>query len=150
MKVKFVAAVVGATLGLGVVGMAQAQKPEDQIKYRKAAFNLLSANFGPIVATAKGDRPFNAADVQRFADRADFIAKLPWDYFGAGSDKGDTRALPAIWSDQAKFKAAADAMQGEVAKLAQVAKGGDLAQIRSQVGAVGKACTACHDDFRRK
>ncbi len=150
MNLKLVAAVVGASLGLGMVGVTHAQKPEDLIKNRKAAFTLLSANFGPIAATAKGDRPFNAADVQRFAERAEFLSKLPWDYFGAGSDKGDTRALPEIWTQADKFKAGADQMQSELSKLAQVAKGGDLAQIRTQVGAVGKTCSGCHDNFRKK
>jgi cytochrome c556 len=37
-----------------------------------------------------------------------------------------------------------------VAKLAQVSKGGDENAVKTQIGAVGKACAACHDDFREK
>jgi cytochrome c556 len=31
-----------------------------------------------------------------------------------------------------------------------VAKGGDEGAIKSQIGAVGKACANCHDNFRAK
>jgi cytochrome c556 len=31
-----------------------------------------------------------------------------------------------------------------------VAHGGDQGAVKAQFGAVGKACAACHDDFRVK
>jgi cytochrome c556 len=31
-----------------------------------------------------------------------------------------------------------------------VSKSGDEASVKSQIGAVGKVCSACHDDFREK
>lgn len=74
MQVNFAAVVLGPTLGPGVVGKAEAQKSDAQTRYRKAAFGVPSSNHGPILATAKGDRPVNRADVQRLAGRADFIA----------------------------------------------------------------------------
>ena len=48
------------------------------------------------------------------------------------------------------FKAKLEKMQGEAAKLAEVAKGGDLAAIKAQFGETGKACKACHDKYRNK
>jgi len=41
-------------------------------------------------------------------------------------------------------------MQGEMSKLAMVAKGGNIDAIKAQVGATGGACKACHDDFRKE
>jgi len=149
MKSRVLAWVVGAAVSAGVVTTAVAQKPEDQIKNRRAAFTLVSANFGPIAATVKGERPFNQADVLRWAERVDFVSRLPWEYFTPGSEKGETRAKAEVWSEAAKFKAAGDRFQAEAAKLAQVAKGGDLAQVRAQFGEVAKTCRACHDNFRR-
>ena len=58
------------------------------------------------------------------------------------------RAKPEIWSDNAKFKAAAEKMQGEMAKLEAAAKTGSLDNIKAAVGGMGGACKACHDDFR--
>jgi len=31
-----------------------------------------------------------------------------------------------------------------------VSKGGDEGAIKAQIGAVGKACAGCHDNFREK
>jgi cytochrome c556 len=41
-------------------------------------------------------------------------------------------------------------MQSEVAKLAQVSKAGDFNALKAQVGEAGKACKACHDEYRNK
>jgi cytochrome c556 len=46
-------------------------------------------------------------------------------------------------------KSLAEKMQGEITKLNTVAKGGDISAIRAQFGEVGKACKACHDDYRK-
>jgi len=71
--------------------------------------------------------------------------------FGAGTDKGlPNRAKPEIWSQTAKFSAAADAMAAEVGKLEVAAKSGSLDAIKAAMGGVGKSCKACHDDFRAK
>jgi cytochrome c556 len=31
-----------------------------------------------------------------------------------------------------------------------MSNGGDEAAVKAQIGAVGKACGGCHDDFRQK
>ncbi|NCS62057.1 MAG: cytochrome c, partial [Rhodoferax sp.] len=50
----------------------------------------------------------------------------------------------------AKFDTAASKMQTEMAKLATVAKTGNLDNIKAAVNATGGACKSCHDDFRAK
>ena len=145
---------LGTVLVAGLVGAAQAQssfaKPEDAIKYRKSALFVMGQHFGRIGPVVKGERPYNKDDVAHNAAVAAEMSKLPWDAFVAGTDKGETRAKPEIWSDAAKFKSAAEKMEQEIAKLAQVAKGGDLNAVKAQFGETGKACKACHDDFRKK
>ena len=49
-----------------------------------------------------------------------------------------------------KFNAAAKKMQDEMAKLNVAAKGGSLDAIKAAAGDVGKACKACHDDYRKE
>ena len=49
-----------------------------------------------------------------------------------------------------KFKEAADRFQAEVTKLATVSKSGDEASVKSQIAAVGKQCSGCHENFREK
>lgn len=78
------------------------------------------------------------------------MSKLPWAAFGPGTDKGETRALPAIWTEQAKFKQGADDMQAAVSQLNAAAKTGNLDAIKTAFGAAGKSCNACHDAYRKE
>src|SRR5512140_3368931 len=117
-----------ALLGFaGIVSLsAQAQvKPEDAIKLRQSAMKLISYNLGSIGAMVNDKKPYNKDEAIRNATRVEVLAAQPFEFFIAGTDKGETKARPEIWKDEAKFKAAAEKMQSEVAKLAQVAKAGD-------------------------
>lgn len=144
---------VAALAALGTLASlpaaAQFQKPEDAIKYRQAAFTVMANHFGRVAAMAQGKAPF---DAKTAADNAQIVAtmsRLPFAGFTEGSDKGmPHRAKPEVWKESAKFKAAAEKMQAEVAKFETAAKGGNLDAIKAAVGAVGNSCKACHDDFR--
>ena len=140
-----------ATLGAlaSLPAAAQFQKPEDAIKYRKAAFTVMAAHFGRIGAMAAGRAPFDAAAAAANADIVASMSKLPYAGFGEGTGSGETRAKPEIWTDRAKFDAAANKMQEEVAKLNVAAKSGNLDQIKVAFGAAGQSCKACHDNFRK-
>ena len=49
-----------------------------------------------------------------------------------------------------KFRAAASKMQDEMVKLNVVAKGGNIDTLKAAVGDTGKACKACHDNYRKE
>jgi cytochrome c556 len=129
---------------------AVAQKPEDSIKYRRGAMAVIGWNFGSMAAMAQGKKPYDAATFARQADIVAFMSKLPLEGFTPGSETGDTKAKPEIWLEMDDFKAKLEKMQAEVAKLAEVAKGGNLDASKAQLGEAGKACKACHDKFRNK
>ncbi len=140
---------------LGLAGVfslsAQAQmKPEDAIKNRQAAMKLVGYNFSSIGAMVNDKKPYNKDEAIRNASRVDALSSQAFEFFGAGTDKGDTKSRPEVWKDGAKFKAAGDKFQAEAAKLAQVAKTGDMAALKTQFGATAGTCKACHDDFREK
>ena len=143
-------ATVAALSGLAwLPAAAQFQKPEDAIKYRQAAFTVMGAHFGRIAAMAQGKVPFDAKAAADNAMIVSDMSKLPYTAFGDGTDKGmPHRAKPEVWKEGAKFKAAADKMQAEVAKLDTAAKSGNLDALKAAVGATGSSCKACHDDFR--
>lgn len=150
MKHALIAAVLGAsTLLASGSALAQA-KPEVLVKQRQAAMTLIGKYFGPLGGMAQGKVPYNADVVKRNAAYLDALSKMPWDGFNANTKDVKSRALPAIFSDAAKFKQAQDRFTGEVAKLGTAVSGGDEAAIKAQLGAVGKACGACHNDFREK
>ena len=129
--------------------MAQV-KPDVLVKQRQSAMTLIGKYFGPLGGMAQGRVPFDAKVVQRNADYLHALSEMPWDGFDPSTKGEKSRALPAIWEQPDKVKAAANQFQSEVAKLQSVAKGGDEGAIKSQIGAVGKACANCHDNFRAK
>ena len=149
MKIFASLALAAVAVTVSVPAMAQFQKPEDAVKYRKAAFTVMGAHFSRVGAMANGRVPFDAAMAAENAALAEMVAKLPWAGFGPGTDKGDTRAKPEIWTEQAKFNAGADKMQAELAKLSAAAKTGNLDAVKTAFGAAGQTCKACHDAYRK-
>jgi len=130
------------------VAFAQFQKPEDAIKYRQSAFTVMANSFGKIGAFVKGDTPYNKEDVAKNAAVVATLSSLPWQAFGPGTEGG--KAQSDIWSDNAKFKAAADKMQLAVADLNKAAQSGDQESIKKAFGVANGSCKNCHDDFKKK
>ncbi len=147
--------IIGALFGLSVLATAlpaaaQFAKPEDAIKYRKAAFTLTAAHFGRMGAMAQGKAPFDAKVAAENADLVVAFSKLPWAAFGEGTDVGETKAKPEIWKQSAKFKEASDKFQQEAVKLAAATKTGKEDAFKAAFTATAGTCKGCHDDFRNK
>ena len=124
-------------------------KPEDAIKYRRSAFTLLSTHFGALGAMANNRAPFDAQAAARHGEVIQLVSTLPFHGFVAGTDKGETRAKGEVWSEQAKFRGAAEKMQSEVSKLAAATKTGNLDNIKASFGPAAGTCKACHDAYRK-
>lgn len=146
---KKVRVVLLAAAALAIPATAQQMKVEDQVKYRRAAYNVIALNFGSLGAMAQDKKPFNKDEAVRNADIVSILATTPKGFFGEGTDK-DTKAKPEIWTKRADFDAKMDKMVAEAQKLPAVARGGDMAAFKKQVGDTGAACKACHDDYRAK
>lgn len=134
---------------LSAPAFAQFQKPEDAVKYRKGALTVMANHFSRIGAMANGRVPFDAKVAAESAAIVETMSKLPWEGFVAGTDKGDTAALPAIWTEQAKFKEGSDKLQTATAQLAAAARTGNLDSVKTAFGATAQTCKACHDAFRK-
>jgi cytochrome c556 len=146
---------VAVVLALGAVaGAALAQvKPETLVKQRQAVMTLQGKYFGPMAAMAQGKAPYNADIVRRNAAFLDNLTRMPWDGFDPSTkDIKDvkTAALPAIYEQPEKFKEAAARLENEAHKLYEVSRSGDENAVKTQIGAVGKACGGCHENFRQK
>ena len=142
------AALLGGAIALPAA--AQFAKPEDAIKYRKGAYTVMVAHFGRVAAMANGRVPFDAKVAADNAEIATMMSKLPYAGFVPGSDQGDTKAEPKIWTEMDKFNAGATKMQEEMAKLNVAAKGGNIDVIKAAAGETGKSCKACHDNYRKE
>jgi cytochrome c556 len=142
-----IALLVGA--GYGAAAFAQA-KPDVLVKQRQAAMTLVGKYWGPMAGMPSGKAPYNAERVTTNAAYLEVLSKMPWDGFTDGTKDEKSRALPAVFTDTAKFKEGADLMQKNIAALAKISKGGDETSVKAAIADVGKACAGCHDNFRAK
>jgi cytochrome c556 len=143
---------IAVALSLGVVaGAALAQvKPELLVKQRQSVMTLQGKYFGPLAAMAQGKAPYNADIVKRNATFLDNLTRMPWDTFDPSTKDVKSNALPAVWEQQDKFREAASRLENEAHKLYEVSQSGDESAVKAQIGAVGKACGGCHENFRQK
>ena len=151
MKTRLLLAGLALALGSGYTLTAFSQvKPDVLVKQRQAAMTLQGKYFGPMGGMAAGKVPYRADVVTYNASLLDALSRMPWDGF-AESTKGEkSAALPAVYSDPAKFKAAQDRFQDAVQALVKVSTGSDETAIKAAIGGVGKTCGGCHQDFREK
>ena len=149
-----------AVLGSLVVTAAVAQAPgpptpeqqaQNAVKVRKGLFDVQSFAFGPVGGMLRG-APFDAAVVQKAAQRVQFTSGMISEVFANDTRKFtvETKAREGIWTNKADFDAKAKDLQDAAAALETAAKGGDEAATKKAAAAVGKACGACHDQFRDK
>src|ERR1700761_2632599 len=88
-------------------------------------------------------------NTQTIKDRSAYL--LNWFPKGSGPEAGvKTYALPAIWQKQDDFTKLGKAAQAEAIKLDQVANSKNLDALKAEAVTMGKACKACHDDYRSK
>ncbi len=121
----------------------------DPIAVRQAGFSLQNGDFAYIraVVAAKGDVKPLEVPARAIAKWAAVIPTL----FPKGTETGgETKALPAIWSDPAGFQKIAVALGEAANKLATDAKAGDADLVAADTKALGGECGACHKSYRAK
>jgi len=128
---------------------AQQVKLENQIKYRKAAYQLMNFNFSSLDAMATDKKPFNKDEAARNAEFVALLSTVPKGFFSEGTDK-DTKAKPEIWTHRPDFDAKMEKMMGEAGKMPAVVRSGDMVAFKKQVADLGEACKACHEEYRAK
>ncbi len=134
----------GAMVGGATIAMAQGDPIAERKENRKQAGAAMRAIKG--IIDAKGPTAGAVEQAAKLKTLEAAFVKL----FPAGSDKGDTKALPAIWTDMAGFQAASKASDVAYDKLAVAAGSGDQAALAAAFADVGKTCGACHDKYRAK
>jgi cytochrome c556 len=124
------------------------------IKARQGEMQLRSFNVGPLFGMAKGKIDYDAEMAEKLAGNLKLMLDLDngraW---AQGSDNenyaGKTTALPKIWTTYPEIADYGKKYVMAVNELAAVAGNGKDA-LRSKLGALGKSCKGCHDEFREK
>jgi cytochrome c556 len=154
LKSLFVPAAVIAVIAASASAFAQqAPKPENLIKWRQSAFQVVAWNSGRIKASLDGQ--YNKDEVQKAANVIAAVANSGLgSLFAPGTEQGkgwhDTTAKAEAFKDTKHFGELGANFAKEANALASVAGGGDVAAIKTQYGALTKTCKACHDDFKSK
>ena len=149
---RWILVVTGLSLAFAV---SAAKDPNEKaIEARQAVMKLQSWYAGPLFGMAKGDIDYDADMARSYAEHLSMMANVDGGaMWPQGTDNvayaGKTRALPEGWTNWEEAGKKAQALSEAAAALAAVA-GDGLDALRSKIGAVGKACKGCHDDFRAK
>lgn len=143
----FTCALTAGALIFGAAAFVPAvHAAEDSLKVRKDGFEASKKSFGAIKKILEDGADLAGAAAP--AQSLNAFAKQVPTLFPAGSDKGETKAKAAIWSNEADFGVKAQAFEAETAKLVQAVASGDKSAVQKQFGAVGGTCKACHDTYR--
>jgi len=151
MKATWMIAVCGCLAIGGANAALAADEPDKILSYRQNVMKSVGANITNIAAVAKGeisDTRNVAANARAIRDGLQMAAPLfP---AGTGKEAGKTRALPSIWEDTPKFVDSLKASQAAAEDMIVAGETNDLGEIRKAIGALGKTCGGCHDDFREE
>ena len=136
-----------AVIGLGNMGGPMAANLV-KAGHSVHGFDLVAANNTAAQAEGVTIAASGSAAVAD-ADIVVTMSKLPFAGFVDGTG-GTEKGMPnaKVWSEKAKFEAAAKTMQDEVVKLAAAAKTNNLDQLKTAFGSAAGTCKACHDDYR--
>jgi cytochrome c556 len=124
---------------------------EDAIEYRQAVFHLVATHFGHMGDMVKGKKNFDAVEFQYRANSLDALAKMPLEGFTVpGSDKGETKAKPAVWEKPELFREKLTKFQKDSSALAKAAQSGNMDTIKPVFMETAKNCKSCHTDFKNR
>ena len=143
------AALAIATLTPSITpSLAQGTDPAQIIRERREGLKAVGAHMEAMgaIAQARGD---TAPAVARIDAIQAFFVNFP-DRFPASTQAGDTKALPAVFTDRAGFAAAHGGLASPLANLRAVAASGDSAAFGPALQQMGAACGACHRAYRAR
>lgn len=156
MKARVLAAIAGTAIAVSAIAVSAIAASADQhieraIDTRQGQFKLFAFNIGPLAQMAQGDIDYDADRAATAAENLAALTALHQDgLWPEGSDNAameGTRALPAIWDNRDDFADKLAAVNSAARDLDAVA-GDGLDAVRANLGPVGNACSACHDEYR--
>jgi cytochrome c556 len=147
---------LGALAAIQTVHAQEAGSGDPMLKAvetRQAVFKVINFNSEQFFLMMKNKAPFDAGVVQRAAGRIEMLAPMIPEVFATDTRKAasaKTQAREGIWTSAADFKAKSDDLARAAAALGAAARTGDKGATMKAAGAVGKACSACHDNYKDK
>lgn len=141
---------VAASMAMPGLAGAAPINPQATIDARHAGFKKIGGAMKTLFEQLKSDTPSKPAMAAAAAAILD-TGKGQGALFPAGTAPAPglkTDALPAIWTDKARFDAQMAAFVTEAGKLVTTVNAGNVEAIRAQTKALGGTCGSCHRQFR--
>jgi cytochrome c556 len=152
LKSSLVTVIASSTLFTAAVAQAELSEKQakNAVEFRQSLFQLVKSNIGPLGAMARGKAPIDEAVIATNALRMEQLSLMITDYFQADTRGSGvkTGALDNIWENQADFAQKADDFYRAAAALSATVAAKNTANYKAAIGAVGKTCKACHDDYK--
>jgi cytochrome c556 len=128
------------------------QRADNAVKVRQSLFEVQNFAFQQSIAMLRGAAPFNAQTAETTAKRVEMTTSMIPDVFKFDTRmyKVNTKARDDIWANMADFQQKAQAANMAAQNLEMVAMSGDAGMTKAAIGALGKACGNCHDQFKNK
>ena len=139
------------SVAVTVPAIAHIERSEPLQSLRQSYFALVGMTFGPMGDMVKGKIEWNGDQFAAWASDLAAVSSVSVERgFAPGSDKGKTRAKPAIWENSDDFAQKLANFRSEAAALAVAASSGDKAAKIEQFKQTGGTCKACHDEYKSK
>jgi cytochrome c556 len=132
-----------------VAGTAFAAESEDIIKYRQNVMKANGAHMAAAGAIINGKVDFKG----QLGDHAKALQTINKDInslFPKDSDFGETKALDAVWKNNADFQKRARDSAQKADALAKTVASGDSRNYAARFKELSDSCKACHKDFRKE
>jgi cytochrome c556 len=144
------AAIAGILASAIVAGEGRPSPQQAAVDYRIALMRVAQGTMAPIALMGRGRSPYDAAIVQRNADRLAVLASMVPDAFEKDTSASGIKsaALPTIWKEKAEFLKFAADYQAKANEMQAAAKGGNEADVKKAIASAGTTCGACHDKYR--
>ena len=128
---------------------SDAEMAQAAAETRQGLFKVIVSYFGPVVAMARQQMPYDGDLVAANAAKIATLAPMIPDVFRRDTRAFDldTEARDAIWEDADAFAAKASTLAEKAAALAAAAGVGQD-QAMAAFRETGGACKGCHDDYR--
>ena len=134
-----------------IPAVAHIERTEPLHSLRQSYFAIVGMTFGPMGDMVKGKIEWNDAQFAAWADDLASVSKVSVERgFAPGSEKGKTRAKPAIWENTDDFAQKLANFRSEAAALAEAASVADKAATVEQFKQTGGTCKACHDNYKSR
>ena len=142
-----VSLITGIALSGGVMAHGGAK---GIVKERMTVMKNIGKEMKKAGAMIKGKEAFDPKKIGTYAKTISKTSPGIPDLFPQHSLQKPTEALPAIWEGWDQFSALSLKLTEESSKLHDVAQNGERRAIAMQFAKVGKVCSSCHTDYRKK